>query len=182
MGLEQVKNEIVENAEQEADRIIEEAEEQADDIISGAEEQAEQIRDQAQQHAEAEAESLKREKIASANMEAKQAKLEAKQRVIQEAFSGLEDDISDLSTSKKKELFKTALNRIQNDIDIGIVHTSDDMQDAVSDLVDVDVKTDSIQGFIAESEDGSVRYDYTFQTILDAITNDNRKTVAQKLF
>ncbi|MDY6771058.1 MAG: V-type ATP synthase subunit E family protein [Candidatus Nanohaloarchaea archaeon] len=182
MALDKVKQEILDEAEDKAERIIEEAEEEADDIVSEAEQKADDLEAQARQEAEDRAEALKKQKKASAKMEARQKKMEAKQDVIDQAFTLLEDRVRNMDQDDRKELFQRVLDRISDETTIGTVHCSEEMVNAVDDMVNADVQAADIDGIIVEDADGSVRYDYSFDTVLENVRNEHRKDVAKELF
>jgi V/A-type H+-transporting ATPase subunit E len=182
MGLDQVKHEILQDAEEEADRIVEEAEQQAEEIVDEAEEKAEQLKEEAQQEAEEKAEALRRQELASANMEAQRKKLSAKQGVIEDAFERLEERVRDMDTEKKLDLLTDVIEDIKDEITIGRVETSEDLVSELEDRVDAEVVATDIEGVIIENEDGSMRYDYSFATMLQNVRKNGRKAAASKLF
>lgn len=182
MGLEKVKKEILNQAEQEAERILDEAEQQADELTASAKKQAEQIKEQAREKGNKQAHLLKREQLASANMKARQKEMEAKQEMIDQVFQQLEEEILSLSKKERKKLVKSAINRVSRETDIGTVYTSSDLVSDVENMVDAQVEEDDIQGVIIEDKSGNTRYDYTFQTVLENIKNSSRKETASQLF
>ncbi len=182
MALDKVKATILDKAEQKAEQIIEEAEQEADDIVSEAKQKAERLRDEAKAEAKAEAEALRRQELASARMKAQQITMEAKQELIHDAFGQLRDRISEMDSDDREDLFASIIETVGNEIEIGTVYTSGDMVDAVSDMVDADVKETDIEGLIIEDSDGSVRYDYSFDSVLENVRTQYRKETAQELF
>lgn len=182
MALDKVKEKILDEAEQKADQIIEEAEAEADDIVSEAKQKAERLRDEAEEEAEAEAEALRRQELASARMKAQQIKMEAKQELIHDAFDKLRDRVGEMDSDDRADLFASIIETVGKEIDIGTIYTSGDMVDAVEDMVDADVEKSDIEGLIIEDSDGSVRYDYSFDSVLENVRTQYRKETAQELF
>lgn len=182
MALDKVKDKILDEAEQKADRIIEEAEQEADDTVSEAEQKAQRLKDEAKEDAKEKAEALRRQELASARMKAQEIKMEAKQELIHDAFDQLRDRVSGMESDDREDLFASIIETVGEEIEIGTVHTSGDMVDAVEDMVDADVKEKDIEGLIIEDSDGSVRYDYSFDSVLENVRTEYRKETAQELF
>lgn len=179
MGLNDVKNEILQEAEEEADRIIEEAEEEADEIISRAQEKADQIRKSTEEEVEEEKETLRQKEISNAKMQAKERKLEVKDRKIGQTFSNFRERLEDLSQDEKEDFFDNVVK--QTEFEVGKVLGNEDFQEsAESEGFDFEEIDD--QGVILESEDGERRKNYTFDKIVEDFRDRYRKKVAKKLF
>lgn len=180
MSLEDVKEEILDEAEQKAQNILEDASEHRNAVISDAEERAEEIIEQARQEAEKEAEALRRKELASARMEARKKRLAAREAVLDAAFQQFRDDILDLSEDEERDLIEAGLDRLSELVDIGTVHAPtafEDLAEEYGEYAEFDGR-----GFIAESADGSRRFDMRFTQIADDVIEEHRKDVAEVLF
>ncbi|MFB6213762.1 MAG: V-type ATP synthase subunit E family protein [Candidatus Nanohaloarchaea archaeon] len=176
MGLEDVKSDILNEAEQESNRIVEEAEEEAEEIIEEAEEEAESIREQAEKEIEEKEESIKRKALSSARMKAKQVKLREKQKHLDTAFRDFREKLEDLADDEKEAFVESCLDRAS--FEVGTVRGGEEFSDAVS----KDFEEADIDGIILESEDGERRMDFTFDRIVEDYRENHRREVAEALF
>lgn len=181
MSLDKVKEEIRQEAEAKAEKLIEEAEEEAENRIEEAEEEAERIKEEAREKAEERKEALKEREISAARREAKRKELDAKNDVIEEAFQRFREQIASIDKDRKEELFTAALE-ILDGFDIGRIETSDEMVDGLADETDADVEAADVEGLVVESADGSVRHDFSFDTVIGNVMEETRRDVADTIF
>lgn len=174
MGLEDVKTDILNDAEQEADAMIAEAKEEAEEIIEEAETEAEKIEEAAEKEIEKEKESIRKETLSNARMEARQERLEAKQEALEEVFQEFRGELENLDEDEIEAFVDNCVDR--TDFEIGSVIGSPEFESAV-DEVDED-----IDGVILVSADGEKRQNFTFDKIIEHFRSDYRKAVADKLF
>lgn len=181
MSLDTVKQEIMDEAEQQAADIIDDAQDKAEAIKDEARRDAQDIKDEIIDEAHDDAEAYRKETIATANREAKQNKLAAKQELIEAAFETLQDRIDTMDTAEQARLANQALVTVNDEIDIGQIEASPAIADDLETDADV-IVNDDIHGIIIENNDGTVSYDYTFETLLDQIRSKHRKDLADRLF
>ncbi|MDD2665397.1 MAG: V-type ATP synthase subunit E family protein [Methanocellales archaeon] len=98
MGIEEIKQKILADANERAKKIVEEAEKKVKPIVDEAEDKAKQIKKESKEKAESEAESKKKRILALARLEARKSLLAARHDMTEEAFveavnrlSGLDD-------------------------------------------------------------------------------------------
>lgn len=184
MGLEDVKKEILKQAENTAQQQLEEAEEEADRILAEAEDEAEEIREDIIEDAEEQVDQIRRQKIASARMDAKKQKLAAKQDVMDEAYDQLRERVHDLDHDRKVELISSVLDTLAGQHDIGHVHVPHGFKKDVKGLTDatVSIRDDLEDGVIVEDSSGEMSFNYSFSTVLETIQKENRQELANTLF
>ncbi|MFB6077105.1 MAG: V-type ATP synthase subunit E family protein [Candidatus Nanohaloarchaea archaeon] len=180
MGLQDVKTEIIDEAEREAEQIRSEAEEQKQEILEEAEERKQEILEEAETEAEERIEALRKKELSSARMEARQMKMEARQDVLDDAFEAFRDAVHDLDSDTEAELVEDALEALADRIDIGTVTVADAFEDIASAYGTVE--TDDVRGVIVESADGSRRFDMRFDRMADRTIEEHRQEVAEVLF
>lgn len=176
MGLDEIKSEILEEAEQKSDEIVEEAKQEKKQIINEAEEKAEEIKEEMEQELEEEKESYRQKALSNARMKAKQEKMKAKQEKIDKVFEDFRHHLEKLSDKEKEKFAERCLESV--DFDVGKVKGSEEFEDAV----DEDFETADIDGIIVFSEDGNRRQEFTFDKILEQYRDRYRKDVADILF
>lgn len=180
MGLDDVKAEILDEAERKAQNIVDEATDHKSEVISDAEARAEEIVESARNKAEKEAEALRRKELSSARMEARKKRLAARQDVLDDAFDQFHEEIEELAEDEERALIKAGLDRLSDTADIGTVHAPpafERLATEYGDYAEIDGR-----GFIAETADGNRRFDMRFQQIADDVIQEHRKDVAEVLF
>lgn len=176
MGLQEVKSDILEDAESKADRIVEEAEQEADEILEEARQEAKKIREKYEKELEQEKEDYRKKEISNAKMKARQKELEAKQEKMEEAFNTFREELEDLTDSEKQEYVENCLDSVN--FEVGKVIGSSDFEE----FVDTDFEEKDIDGVIVVSDDGTKRQNFTFDKIVQQFREEYRKKVAEKLF
>ena len=177
MGLEEVKDEILQEAEKEADQIIEEAEQRKEEIIEEAEEEAEQIREENREEIEEKKESLRQQELSNARMKAKEEKLRAREQSLSKAFDGFREKLENLDSDERQSFVDSCLEKVE--FEVGKVIGSEEFEGAVD--VEFEEK-DDIQGIIVVSEDEARRQSFTFDKIIQQYRDKYRKQVAETLF
>lgn len=176
MGLDEIKSEILEEAEQKSDEIVEEAKQERKQIIQDAEEEAEEIREEMEEELEEQKETFRQKALSNARMKAKQEKMKAKQEKIDDTYQQFREYLKDLSKSEKEEFAENCLEKV--DFEVGKVKGGDQFEDAV----DTEFEEADIDGIIVFSEDGNRRQEFTFDKILEQYRDRFRKDVADTLF
>ena len=177
MGLEEIKSEILQEAEQKSDEIVEEAEEERDKIIEEAEEEAEQIQENIEEELKEEKQNYRKKALSSARMKAKEEKMKAKQDEIKEVFSEFRHYLDKLTEDEKKKFAQKCMERV--DFDVAKVEGGSEFSDAV----DVEFEeNEDINGIKIFSEDGNRMQEFTFDKILKQMKDEHRKDVADILF
>lgn len=107
-GLENIIQNIKEEAEQEKESILKKAKNEADTKKSETEEKAETEKERIIERGRREADRIKRRTIASARREARQKKLEAREELIQRALEDAEEELAELrdDNERYKEVLK----------------------------------------------------------------------------
>ncbi len=176
MGLEDVKQEIIQEAESEADEIRNEAENKADEIIHEAEDEAQRIKDEADEEIEEIKASMEKKAVSNANMEAKKKKLDAKEKALNEAFKEFSESLDELEDEEKEAMIENAVENA--DFDVGLVRGSEDFED----FVDVDFEASDNDGFVLVSKNSERQLDFSFDKIVEDVRGRHRKEVAERLF
>jgi len=177
MGFEEVKNDILNEAEDEADRIIREAEEKKEEILEKARSEAEEIRQEHLEELEEEKESYRKKAISTARMKAKEEKLEAREENLSKVFHNFRDELDNMSKEEKKDYVESCLEKPE--FEIGKVLGSEQFEE----FVDVEFEEDeSLEGIVVVSKDGNRRQNFCFDKITEQFKNRYRKQVADKLF
>lgn len=183
MGLEKVKQEILEKAQKEASEILDAASAEARTIAKSAEKQAQESEKRAQDDAEKAAEAMKKKGLASAELELQKQALSLKSGLMEAVFSEARKKLKHLGEKKRQAHVRALLESAMKEIDIALVQCN------ASDAAVLEggrlkiVKNDSIAGgIIAESADGRLRVDYSYDALLEQARSKVLNNVARTLF
>ena len=176
MGLKQVKSDIIEEAESKAEKIREEGREKEQEIISEAEEEAEKIREEKKKELEKKKESYRQKMLSNARMKARKTKMKAKERMLNRAFNGFEQELQELDKEDKEQFFNNAVE--ETGFPVGKVIGQKEYEE----FTDEEFEEKDVNGFILVSEDEERQVNYTVQRITQNFRDSYRQKVAAKLF
>lgn len=182
MGLENVVNDILEQAKTEVATIEAEAQDEASALIDKSKNEAEMILADSKTEVEANIQRRLKQETSSAQLEIKRAALNAKKDVLDSVYQSAREAISSLSPDKNASMLKAILDEHGSD-GIRVYSNARDAK-LVRELTDLTFmgEIDCIGGLIIENEDGSIRQDYTFDRILDDVSEQTLKPVSDILF
>lgn len=179
MGLKEVKQEILNEAEKEAEEIKKQAEKKAEEIKKEAREKADSINSEAEKELEEEKSSLKKRAVSGARMEARKKKLKAKEEKINSVFRRFREELEDLDDERKKSFVENAIDR--TGFDVGKAFASEGYRELLEDQ-GLDVETLDDEGFVLQSEDGERQRKFTLERIVESFKESHRGEVAEVLF
>lgn len=191
MSLEQVADDIKNEARARADEIRSEADERAAEIISEAEADAEELKTARMEAVEREIAQEREQAISGAKLEAKQERLEARRDILDEVRGEVEIALTELSNDKRKSFTKTLLESAATEFDddaaVSVYARSED-QSLVEELLteyehwSFAGEYDCLGGVVVESETSRVRVKNTFDSVLDSVWDENLKDISKHLF
>lgn len=182
MGLENVVNDILEQAKTEVAAIEAEAQDEAAAITDKAKNEAEKILADSKTEVEANIQRRLKQETSSAQLESKRAALNAKKDVLDSVYQSAREAISSLPPDKNASMLKAILD--EHGSEGARVYSNARDAKLVRELTDLTFmgEIDCIGGLIIENEDGSIRLDYTFDRILDDVSEQTLKPVSDILF
>ncbi len=191
MSLETVVEDIREQARARADEIRAEAESEAEAIIDEAEADAEETIAEAEREVEREIEQERDQRLSSANLEAKQNRLEARRDLLESVREDVEEQIAGLAGDRREELTRTLLAAAAEeftDVDQASVYGRPEDEALLTDLVDAFEgfeyagEYDCLGGVVVESEASRLRVNNTFDSILDDVWESELREISTRLF
>jgi V/A-type H+-transporting ATPase subunit E len=191
MSLETVVDDIREEAEAEAESIIEAAEADAESIIEEAEADAESIIEEAKADVERQIEREREQRVSSANLTAKQRRLEARRDALETVKERVEAEVESLDPDTRESLTRDLLEAAGvefEDADTVTVYCRSEDEDLLVDILEdyegyeLGGEYDCLGGVIVESEGSRIRVDNTFDSVLEEVWDDNLKDVSEVLF
>jgi V/A-type H+-transporting ATPase subunit E len=190
MSLDTVVEDIRDEARARAEEIREEADERADEIVAAAEDEADDIREEAEAEAEREITQEREQKVSSAKLEAKQARLEARRDVLADVHESVEERIADLEGERREELTAALLSAAAAEVgsdDVAVYGRAEDEQLLKDLLAEYDGfayagEYDCLGGVVVESEASRLRVNNTFDSVLEDVWEDELKEISDRLF
>ncbi|MBI2143242.1 hypothetical protein HYU20_02770 [Candidatus Woesearchaeota archaeon] len=183
MGLEKVKEEILEKARKDASEVVDAAKAEAKAIIRNAEKQMQDYQKLVEEEEERTADLMKRREVASAELELQKKLLSAKNELIEGVFGQAGKKLRLRNDKSREADVKALLKAASGEMDVAAVQcNSRDSRFLEGSALKV-VKSDSmLGGIIAESPDGKLRVDYSYETLLGQARVKVLGDVARKLF
>jgi len=182
MGLEIVVKDIQEGARAEASRIKAEGDAKASEILNEAKEIQKKMLGDSLAKAEEDLQSLHQQVISSANLEVKRITLNKRKELLDTVYKQTIEKIKSMPASKKEELLKHILNK--HEASGARVYSSKDSEQIVKKLTSLNYagNIDSIGGVVLDNEDGTVRLDFTYDSILENVYEHSLKQISDILY
>lgn len=180
MGLEAVKEEILNSAKERANSVIAEARKEAGRVAKEAEKKIEATREKNEAETKKLMDAIKRQELSSAEFENKKMLLEAKKQAIDDVFMGAKKKLEGLDDQKREAYIKKLLEKVKSDIEVGYVYCS--KKDARFIKGHKAENIGIIGGLMAENKDMTIRVDYSFETMLQGIKDSELQSISKILF
>lgn len=182
MGLEDVTNEIVDKAKEESKLLIKEARKKEAEIAMQINLSLNKIENQKIDELKNTIESMKRKEISQANLKSKKELMGAKKEILDESFKKATETIASMSDKKRKDLLNNILEKASKEIKVEYIYcNSEDIKLIKSGNHKVLAKK-MLGGLILTSKDKSIVLDYSYDTMVDNIRNNNLQEIAAILF
>lgn len=191
MSLDTVVEDIREQARTRAEEIRAEAESEAEAIIEQAEVDADETIAEAERAVEREIEQERDQRLSSANLEAKQRRLEARRDLLEAVREDVEDRIAAIDGDRREELTRLLLEAAAEefeDVDSASVYGRAADEDLLADLLtDYDGfefagDYDCLGGVVVESSASRLRVNNTFDSILEDVWEAELREISDRLF
>ena len=190
MSLETVVEDIREEARARASEIRAGAEEDAKEVRESAEQDAEEIRKERLAEADREIEQEREQRLSSAKLEAKQARLEARRDVLESVHEEVETAIAGLDGAERRELTEALLEVAAEEFDgdsVRVYGRGEDQELLETLLESHDGfeyagEVDCLGGVVVESDSSRVRVTNTFDSVLADIWDENLREMSDRLF
>lgn len=179
MALEELKQDILQQAKLEAKRLEEETLHELSEKDKHISDEVTRIADSHDKELQRELALAKRTKSAQTTAVAEQMVLDKKAEIIDAAFAEAKKKLKNKNKTLLAKLFKQA----QKDITVHTVYCAKKDVSHFSGASATVKATPTIEGgFIAENKDGSISVDYTYDTLLARVKDRNLHNVTEVLF
>ena len=190
MSLDTVAEDIKDDARERAERIERETDERVEEIRAEAQADADDILAERERDLETRIEQEREQKLSSAKLEAKQKRLEARRDSLAAVRERAESAVADISGDRREALTRELLDDAAREFDGGSIEVygrADDADLIESILDDYENfshagSVDCLGGIVAENEASRVRVNNTFDSVFDAVWDEELKAVSDRLF
>ena len=180
MGLEELQQEILNQAEAEAKRILDQARTEATMITNAARADAETKRHQSAEETKRLLTQMRRREEATAGLEEKRSLMAARKAVMDEAFHKAEQRFAALPAPERKRLIESLLKKASTEIRAARGYCNPRDASAITSVPTSPAEI--IGGLIAENADGTLRIDLSFETLLAEIREKHLAEIAGVVF
>lgn len=180
MGLQNVKQEIIENANKESQELTNQAKEQAKKILDKAKAEIKQEKDQIKTELKDYEKKLNTIDIASSELELKKMLLDEKKKAIDKVFEEVTKQLQSLPSEKRKEHIQKLLDKAKNELEVSFVHCNKQDRNEIKDCEVILI--DNLGGIIAENKSKEMRVDYCYETLLEGIKDKYLQDLGKILF
>jgi V/A-type H+-transporting ATPase subunit E len=179
MGLEEVKQEVLEKAREKAESIINEAKAEANKIMDKVKEEIREQEKIINEDTKKRITLMERKDISSAEIDIKKNFLQAKKEVINDVFNRVKEKLKK-DSKIRKELIQRLLKKTESEIKIAKIYCNKQDKSIFKDynLEFIDI----LGGFIAENNDATIRINHSFDVILESIKEKELGKIDKILF
>jgi len=181
MALDAVVEDILATSKDKVAVINTEADLEAARILQEARDRAAEIKARKEAEVEHAIEAVERREISSAHLEVKRAELNVHKDQMEQARTKLFDSIKNISKKDNEALIKQLLAPY-NLKDMKVYSNQKDAAFVSSLAPNYGGNLDIIGGVVAESKDGALRYDLTYETLAREVFENHMKEVSRILF
>ncbi|MBI4150084.1 hypothetical protein HY488_01640 [Candidatus Woesearchaeota archaeon] len=184
MGLKEVKEEILNRAHKEAEAVLAEAKKEIDGSRQNAEAKAREYRDKAEEATKRLLETMERRELAQAEFDARKAILDKKKELIDKVIDNVKKHLANLSEKKREEYIHHLIEKAKKEIDVAIVYANPKDKRAVQMVKSIEFKPkdDLLGGIIAQTADGKISVDYSYEEIIADIQEKSLQELGKMLF
>ncbi|MBI3033209.1 hypothetical protein HYY69_07065 [Candidatus Woesearchaeota archaeon] len=179
MGLHEVQQEILTEAQRKADALHQESQQQFKASVAKALEDYKQKLLQDKAAFENSLTLLEKRELASAMLEARKNIFEVKKQLLQEVYDRAYARLTSLPAAERKLLLQRLLEKAKHELPVSTVFLNSEDKSLLSESATV---THLAGGIIAENKEGTIRVDYSLETLFMIIKEKTMADVAKLLF
>lgn len=180
MGLDEIKQQLINDAKQEAQKIEHETEEQIKKIEEEATKTKNELKAKAQKELHETTEILRKRKIAQTKFESQRKKLNVKKQAIEQTIEETINTVTKMSEQDKTSLLQTLLEMAQQEIEVETVYVNKNDQKLIK--FPKVISTEIEGGLIAENKDKTISVNYSIESMLERIKEQKLTQIGEELF
>lgn len=180
MGLDEVKKEIIDDANRKADEILAKAQAEAEQVFDEIRKKAIEESAKADAHTSALIETQTRREIAAAEFDARKMMLDAKKKLIDESMDRARQKVASWNDAKRGSVLKKLMAKAKSDLDLAIVAANPKDKKHVKGTAFE--SADILAGMLGRTKDGRVSVDYSVDEMLQSIRDNELAQIGKVLF
>jgi V/A-type H+-transporting ATPase subunit E len=181
MALDAVVESILATSKDKVAQVSSETDQEVAGILNEARERAAEIKSRKETEVQHAIEALERREISSANLEVKRGELNVHKDLLEKARVKLLEKIQNLSKKDNEAMLKKLLEPY-NLKDMKVYSSKKDETFVSSLAPNYGGNLDILGGVVIESQDGTLRYDLTYETLAREVFSSKMKEVSKILF
>ncbi|MAE42913.1 hypothetical protein CMO93_04020 [Candidatus Woesearchaeota archaeon] len=181
MGLEKIKEEILQKAEAAEKGILSEAAAKIDGVKKDVTEKIKQLEQESLQSLHTQMKAIENREQSLQNIESQKMLFEAKKEIMDKVYHEAFNKIKKIAKNEREAIIKKLLEMARKEIDVDVVYANSIDQE----FIDANLRVkpfDTDGGIICETKDGSVRVDYTFASLFQDLREKTIKEVSKISF
>ena len=182
MGLEEVKKQLLEEAQKKAQEIASDASAEANRIIMEADKEVRQYEKELRANAEKMLEAQERKELAAAEFDGRRVTLDMKKEMIERVIEEAKKELKKLPAEQRKKLIARLLEKANEEIAVKKVYLNSKDKSYVKEKGIVVKEKEMTGGLIAETGDGRISVDYSFEEKLSEIKEAYLQELSEVLF
>ncbi|HWR25355.1 MAG TPA: V-type ATP synthase subunit E [Methanosarcina sp.] len=183
MGLDIVVKDIQNGAQSEVSRIKAEGDTKVSEILNEARDGQKKMLGDSLAQTEEDLKNLHQQVISSANLEVKRIRLNKRKDLLDQVYNKAYESIKSMPASNAEKLLSVLIDKHEADgVRIYSAKNSEALVKKLSSLSYAGNIDDSIGGIVLENEDGTVRLDYTYDSILKNVYERSLKQISDILY
>jgi V/A-type H+/Na+-transporting ATPase subunit E len=180
MGLEEVRKEILSSAKAKAKGILKEGEQEVEGINSSIEMRLKDRQAQLKQDMERSIRDFEERASAETASLVRKRRLSLEKEMIEESFSKAYSQLTKMDLKKREKLTLALFEKASKDFKFARLYCA--KEDLKLLKKHNPIETDISGGIVLENEDGSVRLDLSFESLLESIKEDSMPSISKTLF
>ena len=183
MGLEKVKEEVLQKAKERADAILKQGKQEVQQLEAYHTSRLKQERERMEESTHVLVIDMKRQELSQASIDARTMLLKTKKERLESVVEKTLQKLAKMSVDEKRDILVGLLKGSQNDIKIKTVYCNKDDVPIIKKLGNYTIQTaDILGGVILENEDGTVRIDLSYESIMGNVVEQNLTKISSILF
>jgi len=184
MGLDKIVTKILADSKAKEQSIISDAHKQSEELMADAMRQKAELLDSYQKRAEQAIAQMKVREGAGMEIEVKKKLLSTRREILEDTFDSVLEHFMNLPESEKRKLYSAMMTRLKVEFQGGKIHCrrgEEGLFPAMPGFTMVE-PVETMGGFIAESNDGSLMVDMRFEALLKEIWDSHLVEISGILF
>lgn len=185
MSLKNVEQDIKRTIDSRIRKILDAGKKETTEILAEAKGRVKDLKTEMKRDVQAQVGQIRKRALASAELQARRALLEAKKDILDAVYEKMTDTISKMSSNDKTSLMKALVEKGQKELNAQYIYSNKKDADIVKRLskgLTFEGTIECLGGVVLENKDKTVGIDYTFDVVLQDLRKETLGEVAKTLF